>query len=536
MPRLDITVRPLVDPVHRVHVEVVADGAADDVRTWSLDEGAPAMSELAVRDDDGAIAFERTASGAGVRLVLARAANGAVRVAYDIVAAANGVDEPLLPFVTPQAFRASGEWLLLLPVAYDEKPVATKLHIAADTIGASGAASSFGIGVDREKTVRGRFLRHAAFLAGQLGTAVFHTQEADDEAAWIGLTAFDPRAVASETAIIRSAVETFFGGHEAGPMPLLIMGHVRPPRLFSMSRRSNSTLLNVGMQEPWGPVGRIAVSHQVTQKWIGGAVWVGPDDPAHEAESYWFSEGVARFFARDILFRVGLLEPEEVRDSVAQDLAAWYTSPRRSESNQALAAHVGSEGAMSLLVARGSLYALGANARLRAKSGGKRSLDMVMLALLREARESHRRVLPIGSWLGALARELGDEEQGIFEEAIGKGQRLALPAEALGPCFRRTEGKYARFDLGFDEAATRASPRRIVAGLEHGGPAERAGLKASDVLVLASYDAGSAQAPAQLEIERDGKPLTIRYAPVGETHTGQVWVRRRAVPGERCKP
>jgi predicted metalloprotease with PDZ domain len=365
---------------------------------------------------------------------------------------------------------------------------------------------------------------------------VFHTLDADDEAAWIGLSAFDPRAVASEAAIIRGAVETFFGAREAAPMPLLIMGHVRPLRLFSMSRRSNSMLLNVGMQEPWGPGGRIAVAHQVTQKWIGGAVWVGPGDPVHEAESYWFSEGVARFFARDILFRVGLLEPDELRDSVATDLAAWYTSPRQSEPNEALSAHVAKNGAMALLVARGALYAVGLNARLRAKSNGQRSLDMVMLALLREARESHRRVLPIASWLALLERELGDEEKSVFEQAIGKGQRLALPADALGPCFRRAEGKYARFDLGFDEAATRASPRHIVAGLAHGGPAERGGLRPTDVLVRASYDPGSPQTPAQLELERDGKPLKITYTPAGEARPGHVWLRRREIPNERCRP
>jgi hypothetical protein len=518
-----------------VHVEVVAEGTSEDLRAWSLEEGAPAVSDLVLRDDDGPVAFEKTAAGSGLRVTLARATNGAVRAAYD-VAAAGGAAEPLQPLVTQDAFRVSGESLLLLPVAYDEKPVPTKLHIAADALGASGAASSFGIGGERDKTVRGRFLRHAAFLAGQLGTATFHTLDAEDEAAWIGLTAFDPRAVASEAAIIRGAVETFFGAREAAPMPLLIMGHVRPARLFSMSRRSNSMLLNVGMQEPWGPVGRIAVAHQVTQKWIGGAVWVGPDDPVHEAESYWFSEGVARFFARDILFRVGLLDPDEVRDSVGVDLAAWYTSPRRSESNQAVAAHIGSEGAMSLLVARGSLYALGANARLRAKSGGKKSLDMVMLELLREARESHQRVLPLASWIGALRRELGDQEPGIFEEAVGSGRRLELPPDVLGPCFRRVDGKYARFDLGFDEAATRASPRHTIAGLEHGGPAERAGLRSSDALVRASYEPASGQTPVELEVERDGKPLKLTYTPAGEARSGHVWARRKDIPNERCRP
>lgn len=94
----------------------------------------------------------------------------------------------------------------------------------------------------------------------------------------------------------------------------------------------------------------------------------GTGGSRHEAESYWFSEGVARYFAREILFRVRVVEPDELRDSVAADLATVYTSPRKAESNAALAARVESDGTMALLLARGSLYALGVNARIRGHS------------------------------------------------------------------------------------------------------------------------------------------------------------------------
>jgi hypothetical protein len=531
-PRLSITLRPLVEPALRVHVEVVAEGEAADLRTWTLGDRAPvALMDLAVRDDDGDVLLER---GAGISL--ARVTRGAVHVSYDVPSARDAAGRPLGVMVSPIAMRAAGEDLLLLPEAYDEKPVPTTLRIEAEALGASGAASSLGIGASREQAVRGRFLRHAAFIAGQLGTAVFHTLEAEDETAWIGVTAFDPRAAAGEAAIVRGVVETFFGGHELGPMPLLIVGHVKPPRLLSMSRRSNSMLLNVGMAEPWGAAPRIAVAHPIVQKWIGGAVWVGPDDPAHEAESYWFSEGVARFFAREILFRVGLLDPDELRDSVAADLATLYTSPRKAEGNAALAAHVETEGAMALLVARGSLYALGANARIRARTDRKRSLDAVMLALLRDAREGHRRVLPVAAWVDALRAELGDGEARTFAQAIVEGQPPALPPDALGPCFRSAQGRYARYDLGFDEAATKAAPGHAVAGLTRGGPAARAGVRAGDVLVSASFDPGASQGPVTLELTRAGKPLAVTYLPEGQAVPGQVWVRRKEVPSDKCKP
>lgn len=535
-PRLAVTLRPLVEPALRVHVEVEAEGEAPDLRIWRVGEHTRgALRDLAVRDDDGHVPFSRVDEN-GTGLTLSRATRGAVHVSYDVKVTQNPTGSPLAVMVSPTAMRAAGEDLLLLPVAYDERPLPTTLHIEAEAIGATGAASSLGIGATREQTVRRRFLRHAAFIAGQLGTAVFHTTEAEDETAWVGVTAFDPRAAAGEAAIVRGVVQTFFGGHELGPMPLLIVGHVKPPRLLSLSRRANSMLLNVGMAEPWGAAPRIAIAHPIVQKWIGGAVWVGPDDPAHEAESYWFSEGVARYFAREILFRVGLLEADELRDSVAADLATIYTSPRKAESNAALAAHVESDGTMALLVARGSLYALGVNARIRGRSEKKKSLDTVMLALLRDARENQRRVLPVAAWLLAVKGELGEDEARTFTRAIVEGQPPALPPDALGPCFRSAAGRYARYDLGFNEAATKAAPDRAITGLTPGGPAADAGVRPGDVLVSASFEPGAAQGPVTLDLTRAGKPVSVSYLPQGQSVPGQVWVRRKEVPNDKCKP
>ncbi len=536
-PRLTITLRPLIDPTLRVHVEIVAEGEAADLRDWTFADAAQsAPSDLAVRDDDGPVQFSETRDAVNGFTLHAPLRRGAVHVAYDVKVTRSPTASPLAVMVSSTLMRAAGEELLLLPTAYDEKTVPTTLRIDGAALGATGAASSLGIGETREQKVRGRFLRHAAFITGQMGTAVFHTNEADDEAAWVGLPAFDPRAAAGEAAIVRGVVETFFGGHEQGPMPLLIVGHLKPQRMLSMSRRSNSMLLNVGLAEPWGAGPRIAVAHPIVQKWIGGAVWVGPDDPAHEAESYWFSEGVARYFAREILFRVGLLEPDELRDSVAADLSTAATSPRRAEGNAALAAHVDAEGAMALLVARGSLYALGASARIRSHSGRKKSLDAVMQTLLRDARDNQRRVVPVSAWLAAVKAELGEDEAAAFTQSIVEGRLPPLPGDALGPCFRSTAGRYARFDLGYDEAATRAASDHIVVGLAPKGPAARAGVKAGDVVVSATFEPGATQGPVTLDLLRAGKSVAVSYLPEGASAPGQIWVRRKELPNEKCKP
>lgn len=90
--------------------------------------------------------------------------------------------------------RAAGESLLLLPAALDETAISVSLSIDGESIYASATASSFGVGAVKDWLLRGRALRHASFLAGQLGTAVFRGLEGDDDAAWIRATRPSTRA------------------------------------------------------------------------------------------------------------------------------------------------------------------------------------------------------------------------------------------------------------------------------------------------------------------------------------------------------
>src|SRR5436309_3488947 len=83
------------------------------------------------------------------------------------------------------------------------------VRVEADEIGTpelTFAASSFGLGPKVQATARGADLRDAFFLAGLLGRAKFHAPEGNDEAAWLGYTAFDPRPVVADMAGLRTAL------------------------------------------------------------------------------------------------------------------------------------------------------------------------------------------------------------------------------------------------------------------------------------------------------------------------------------------
>ena len=141
-----------------------------------------------------------------------------------------------------------------------------------------------------------------------------------DEAAWLGYTAFDPRPAAAEVAQIRSSLGDLFKAHDEPASTFLIVSQSRPIGSFFTSARAASVLLQVGPAEPWSAPVRLSIAQQLARRWVGGALRIAAEH-GHEAESWWFSEGVARFVAMHVLSHLGLAAPADVRDEIAGLLA-----------------------------------------------------------------------------------------------------------------------------------------------------------------------------------------------------------------------
>jgi predicted metalloprotease with PDZ domain len=279
----------------------------------------------------------------------------------------------------------------------------------------------------------------------------------------------------------------------------------------------------------------LSIAQQMIHTWIGGELWVGPTDAEHEAESWWFTEGVARFAATRLLARLALISPNDVRDAIAGEASVLATSPHRGKSNAALAAMAKTDGtARAHLVARGALYAARVSARIRAKTKGTKSLDAVIHALLTRAR-SERRALPATAWIDEVAKlDQDTTEARSFDETIVHGAEPTLPHGALGRCFRAGMGDYVAFDLGYDDQATRESATHVVVGLRADGPAARAGLRAGDVIEEAEYEDGRPEVAVKLTVTRAGAKIALTYEPRGEKRRGQTWTRVNGMPDDRC--
>ena len=541
-PRLAVRIHPR-PASGKVDVEVRASADPEALARFSItpDGGIASLHVTEIRDAQGAMEAKPAASPDGrVIVTLPRAVSGEVRVAYTIVEKARapfampGVD------VDPNRFQATGEPLLLLPDGLDDRAVHATIAIdTKDYDGNTGhktfldAVSSFGVGREREADVRGGELRGAFYAAGGLGHALFDAPEGHDEAAWLGYTSFDPRPIAADVAAFRTAVRELFKGGDEAPLTLLIVSDARPVGTFAAARRARSVVARVGAGEAWtGPV-RIAVAAEVLHGWIGSRLWIGPDDAAHEAESYWFTEGVTRWLARDLLFRFGLITPREMLDEVHGLVGLAVTSPRAKEGNAALAARAKEPLAVPLLVARGAIYATRVNAMIRAKKKGARGLADVLRALFQKARDK-RGPLPNAAWIEAVSAELGAGEAATFTRIIDEGRAEDLPDGALGPCFRRAARTYEAYDLGFDEDRTRASTDRVLVGLRPDGPAWKAGVREGDVLTAASITRGRSDVKVSITVKRGAEPKTFSYFPKGARARGQGFARKPDVAEEAC--
>jgi len=533
-PEADVTLllRPLVSPP-RVHVEVTFAFPGGGPASWKIARGAADhVTHATGHDAAGDIGIQVASGSPGIDLRLERPSKGPVTLAYDVLAGGDAPDDPLGVLVLDDRFRGAGERLVALPQGAEGSSVEknTLLRIDGEALRASGAASSVGVGAARRTTMAPVFLRYASFLAGSLGVEVIDDPAAGhDEGAWLGYTAFDPRPTVAEIAQVRSSLRELLKS-DLDPLSFtyLFVAQTRPLGSFSTTARSKSILVQVGPSEPWSAALRLSVAQQLARRWIGGAVEVssGPD-------GWWFNDGVSRYVAMLDLAHIGLLTPDEVRDAVAGELSVLATSPHRSLDNAHLAELAPKDDvARATLMARGALYALYEAAVLRTRSKGQHSLADVLRVLVTQAEGLKQRDVPLPVWLGAVGKNDPDAEK-TFDALVTRGAPIALPADALGPCFRASTGEYTAFDPGFDLDATRASADSRVSGVRADGPAAKAGLKDGDVVETMQSRDGDATVPIKVVVQRAGAKVTLSYLPRGLHGRGQVWSRLK-VPDDRC--
>jgi hypothetical protein len=465
-------------------------------------------------DDAGRIAYvEVTVRVEGANAVRYRAPVSASAPAGGLRAAGAGV-------------AGLGKSFLRLPARPASFPLELRWDLAALGPDAS-AASSFGDGDLNLAQASVQQLLSAYFMAGSIHlysatsatSATSGASAAPDElrAAWLEAPPFDLVLTLDWAAKLRAFYGRFFS---ASPPPyrLFLAGGARGVRIplphgflagFDGSTRAGDLELTLAHD----------LLRTVTPRLEGDG-------------NEWFDEGVPTFYQRVLPVRAGLAPARRFLEELNQSASRYYTNPLIGLANEAIGARAADPRARVLPADRGAFYLSILNAKIRAVSDGKRSLDDVIAAVVEREKRGAR--MDGAAWLELTTREIGTDASAGYDVMLA-GSTLLPDSNAFGPCFERTNVRLRRFELGFDARSLAREPR-IVHGLVHASAAEHAGLQNGDEIEdpidVESLD--NQDAALTLAVRRAGTTLAITYVPRGESVAAYQWRRVTIVPDEAC--
>jgi predicted metalloprotease with PDZ domain len=370
----------------------------------------------------------------------------------------------------------------------------------------------------------------ADFLAGSffMGGHVAHYPDTLSgegfSSAWQGEAPFDTHALMAWTSKLYDYYLGFF--------------HASPKLPYAVFLRRNPVNAGGGVEIGHSFVGtfdkntkaqdlKLTLAHEMVHTFVGTL-----DSATEDLSLSWYSEGLAVYYERLLPLRAGEITPQQYLDDINQTAGRYYADLLNDAPNDRIAARFWADTRVRVLpYDRGALYFAALNEQIRKASGGKRSLDDLVLAML--DRRAHGLPADENAWTALLQKELGPAGVQSFREMLAG--KLVLPgADAFGPCFTRTTAQLRRYELGFDTDVL-IQPKRIVRGLVPGSAAALAGLRDGDEIVKpVPQDAIQADQNATLTmlIRRDGKEFPITYLPRGEAVQVYQWKR---VPGTKDK-
>lgn len=255
------------------------------------------------------------------------------------------------------------------------------------------------------------------------------------------------------------------------------------------------------------------LAHEYMHRWMADAIGGMPME--NEGTDYWLSEGFDDYLAGRILLGSGLWSLDDYIADKNAVLARYAASPARAASNAEIAARFWSDRAYEKIsYDRGHLLAVLLDARIRAASGGRRSLDDV---LRRQRAASVTKGAAAAARLAPMLRAVaGLDLAAEIDSYTRLGTPFLLRADTFGVCARIVTEKRHVFERGFDIAATQAA-NMTVTGVVRDGPAFAAGLR--DGMRLIRREAGTIGDSTQEVAYRVADGATervIRYLPQGE--------------------
>ncbi|MBN1223768.1 MAG: peptidase M61, partial [Candidatus Aminicenantes bacterium] len=367
------------------------------------------------------------------------------------------------------------------------------------------------------------------FMAGRLGRYPEKGDINGFSSAWLGTPPFDAQEVMAWSAKSFTSSKSFF--RDTSKDPYRFFMRVGPDNNgVGGAGLYNSFMLFVPVEAELTEGARGTIAHEMIHKWVGGI-------KGSPGETFWFSEGLTVHYTRLLTFRAGLFSADEFLEDANGTAARYFTNPLRNLPNDEIEKNFWQDrNAQVIPYDRGSLYLAHVDAKIRAASKGKRSLDDVTLTMFDRRRNGEETTKEM--WLELLEKELGPSALAEFDAVIIRGEDFVPDSGAFGPCFERIAAKLRVLELGFDQRKSLYTSDKRLTGLVKGSAAERAGLRNGDQ-VLNKIDHRALRNDEnlllKLKVRRGDETLEIEYLPRGESVDGYKWVRIPGVPDADCR-
>lgn len=451
----DVTLKPLRDEggeVSAIAVRSELDDVPADVAPFSL--AAPVVyagvrgiadrvRDLKVRDAQGEVpltASDDAAVPGGFpyfrRWKPARPVTYPVTITYSSL-----VQPPGSPQGPPFGIRPSGggvsgagSGFLVIPEHIKGGDSTVRWDLSGLESGSAGI-SSFGEGEVKVAGAPARLMQ-AWYMAGPVQRYPASGDVDGFSAAWLGRSPFDAAREMAWAAEMYAHLDKAFGYLTPAPRYRVFMRFLETPPVGGGTALPQSFMLSraAGDLDPAAEGPRGTLIHEMVHQWTGGI-------EAPHGISSWFSEGLTTFYTALIPMRGGQITVEQYGQAIDEMAEGYWGSVARDWSAAKIAqAGFGDESIRHVPYNRSSLYFADLDARIRAKSGGRRKLDDMLRPMFVSRQQGVR--FDHDAWKAMVTKELGPEAAAEFEARILEGRPFAPHPNAFGPCFRREPRTY----------------------------------------------------------------------------------------------
>jgi len=418
-----------------VNLEAGARLAHIHLETASIPVCEFSAAGLQAQDEEGQLPLavsEGFGTYAAARIwTVTRRTRGAVTLNYRVyprLLPPNYHARPLFDLRTePGGMNGAGVSCMLL---LEEQPCRIHLHwdLGAMPPGARGVWSMGEGDVSLEATPE--LLAFSFYAAGAVQTWKTPASRAF-ELHYIAEPSFDLQAVAERIWLLFRCISGFFEDPHA-PYKIFI-------RKDPFKKSGSGTALRQSFMFGYSdemlptPAGvQNLIAHEMVHNW--------PHMEEDEAGRTWYDEGTAEYYSLVLPYRAGLSTLEDVRQQIQERAKNYYANPFRHLSNAEVAERCWTDRRIQRVpYGRGFFYILSVDHAIRAASGGRRSVDDVVLALLRSERREGRKP-DCARWIELVSRELGRDAAPEFE-AMRRGDLIAPDEAWFGGAFRITTGR-----------------------------------------------------------------------------------------------